>query len=352
MVIIHYEVEYDMNKLILLSEVIKVKAKNENKFLEYNTIKREQENFNECYIDFEEKFSLYRNQEEKTGLDNGNIGKLKYNNNEKILNEIMERIFLKCNSALIIEFINSIYNDALSARSKIECIKNKDIINNSEVMSLKSSSYSIRILVEDEYRKFEYKIQFQTSDEQNIAMIINKVDLTSNYNNIISISKKKKEYENNNLGASLKGNYTKCLVILNSSIEVPDVYEFKSSSDEKDSTCKVNIIKGWKYDFKQLFEKNMHLLFPMKILDLRKRLLSINEDLLSKDLVKDEIFRFFKDMNKYLKKVKDMNLITDKEIDELNSIATDLLNYFTIEKNNIFIDMRTDIEATLKNIVV
>ena len=115
---------------------------------------------------------------------------------------------------------------------------------------------------------------------------------------------------------------------------------------------KVNVIKSWKYDFKQLFEKNMYLLFPMKVLDLKKRLLSISQEIESKDLIKDYIVRFFKDMNKYLKKIKDKNLITDKDINEMNLIAIDLLNHFIREKNNVFVDIKRDIEATLKNIVV
>jgi hypothetical protein len=349
MVIIHYEVEYDMNKLILLNEVIKVKAKNENKFFEYNTIKREEENSNQRYANFEKKFSLYHDNYEETDLSTEKFKSSKY---EKRLNEIMERIFLKCNNILIIEFINSIYNDALSKNSKIECIKNKEIINNSEVINFEDSNYNIRVTVEDEYRKFEYKIQFQASDEQNIGILINKIDLNDNYNNVINIGKKKKEYENHNIDLNLREDYTKCLVVLNSNIEVPDSYEFKTNFDGNDSTYKINVIKGWKYDFKQLIEKNMYLLFPMKILDLRKRLLSMNEDLLSKDLIKDEIFRFFKDMNKYLKKIRDINLIMDKDINELNLVATDLLNHFTKEKNNNFLDITTDIEATLKGIVV
>ena len=57
-------------------------------------------------------------------------------------------------------------------------------------------------------------------------------------------------------------------------------------------------------------------------------------------------------MNRYLSKIKDKNLITDKDINELNLIAIDLLNYFIKEKNNIFVDIKRDIEATLKYIVV
>ena len=166
---------------------------------------------------------------------------------------------------------------------------------------------------------------------------------------------KKKEYEDNNtinVEKDSKYNYNKCLIMLNSNIEVPNVYEFKSNFEGENIDYKINVMKSWKYDFKQLFEKNMYLLFPMKVLDLRKRLLSISQDVLSKDLIKDEIIRFFKDMNRYLMKVKDKNLISDKDINELNLIAIDLLNHFIKEKNNIFVDIKIDIEATLKYIVV
>ena len=67
--------------------------------------------------------------------------------------------------------------------------------------------------------------------------------------------------------------------MFNSNIEVPDVYEFKSDFEGENIDYKINIMKSWKYDFKQLFEKNMYLLFPMKVLDLRKRLLSISQDI-------------------------------------------------------------------------
>lgn len=340
-----------MNKLVLLSEVIKEKTIIKNGLVKFSKVENGQKNSNESYVTFKEKFKLYLDNEESISLNNGDIEKIKYNKYDKKLNKIMKRIFSMDNKALIIEFINSIYNDDLSINSNIEYINDKKTISSNEVIILKNSNYNIRFLLEDEYKKFEYKIQFETKDDQNIAIIITKVNL-SNYNNIISLNKKKKEYEKKDLDESLKGNFTKCIVMLNSNMEVPDIFEFKSDFSGINSTYKVNIIKGWKYDFKQLFEKNMHLLFPMKVLDLRKRLLSINEELLSKDLIKDEISRFFKDMNKYLIKIKDMNLITGKEVNELNSIATDLLNHFTREKNNIFIDIKRDIEATLKNIVV
>ena len=140
--------------------------------------------------------------------------------------------------------------------------------------------------------------------------------------------------------------------MFNANIAVPDVYEYKSNFEDQNIDYKINIMKSWKYDFKQLFEKNMYLLFPMKVLDLRKRLLSISTEMNSRDLIKDYIVKFFKDMNKYLNKIKDKNLITDKDINEMNLIAVDLLNHFIREKNNVFVDIKRDIEATLKSIVV
>ena len=57
-------------------------------------------------------------------------------------------------------------------------------------------------------------------------------------------------------------------------------------------------------------------------------------------------------MNRYLSRVKDENDITHKDINELNLIAIDLLNHFIKEKSNIYVDIKRDLEVTLKYIVV
>ena len=339
-----------MNKLVLLSEV----RKGKNKLVEYkyNEIESEQEDFTKSYTDFKDKFDFFQNQADILDLNNKKNNYSKY---EKRLNRIMKRIFLLDNKSLLIEFLNSIYNDGLSANTKIKYIKNKDSINENEMAILKGSNYDIRILAEDDYRKFEYEIQFETKDDQNAAIIIKKIDFADDCKNIISLNKKKREYENNdslNLEKVSKDNSNRCLIMLNSNIEVPDVYEFKSDVEGQNIDNKINIMKSWKYDFKQLIEKDMYILFPMKALDLRKRLLSIGQDAGSRDLIKDEIVRFFKDMNRYLSRVKDENDITDKDINELNLIAIDLLNHFIKEKSNIYVDIKRDLEVTLKYIVV
>jgi hypothetical protein len=264
----------------------------------------------------------------------------------------MRRIFSLENKVPIIEFINSIYDDDLNINSNLEYIENKDSIICKEGIDFKKSIYDVRLTLEYDYRTFEYEIQIQTKDEQNIAIIINKTDLTNNCDNVICFSKKKKQYEKENIGKDLKENYTKCLIILNCNIEVPDVYTIKSESMLDNTNTKVNIIKGWKYGFKQLAENNIYMLFPLKVLDLKKELLNISQEIVTEELIRDEIVRFFKDMNRDLNKIKDKNLITDKDISEMNLIAIDLLNYFIREKNNNFVNIKNHVEATLKDIIV
>jgi hypothetical protein len=51
-------------------------------------------------------------------------------------------------------------------------------------------------------------------------------------------------------------------------------------------------------------------------------------------------------------KIKNKNLISEDDITEFNLIAIELLTYFIREKANSFVDIKTDIEATLKDLVV
>lgn len=341
-----------MNKLVMLSEIRSNKIKNKNRFLKNNEINVFQEDNNKSYITFKEKFDNYDNEESIMNIKK-EINHTKY---EEKLNQIIERIFLLDNKTPLVDFINSIYDDDLGTNIKIKCIRKNGIINEkNEVKVLKNASYNIKILAEDDYRKFEYQIQFQTNDKNNIALTILKNDLSIDHVKVVNLNTKRREYKNNsedNTKNTLSKSSKPWLIMLNSDIEVPDVYEFKFNNNDKNSSYEFNILKSWKYDLKRLFENNMYLLFPMKVLDLRKRLSSISEDILTNDFIKDEILRFFKEMNAHLRKLKDNDVITEKDINEFNLIAIDLLNDFIKEKNNICIDVKKDIEEKLKDIVV
>ena len=339
-----------MNKLVLLSEVRD--EKNKKDLLKVKKFESIKEDISEQYVTFKKMFGSLGNKENFVEFKSEKNRDANYNKSEKKLNKIMKRMFLLDNKIAIIEFINSIYNDDLSITSNLEYIKNNDIMSSKEVINLTNSNYDVCFLVEDDYRIFEYQIQLQTIDDQNIGITINKIDLTDNCDNVVCLCKKKREYEKEDIDKKSQDNNTRCLIMLNSNMEVPDAYDVESDIAEENINTKVNVVKSWKYGFKQLVENNMYLLFPMKVLDLKKRLLSISQEIVTKELIKDEIVRFFKDMNRDLKKIKDKNLITDKDISELNLIAIDLLNYFIKEKNSNFVNIKSHIEATLKDIIV
>lgn len=341
-----------MDKLILLNEVRVERTRHKNKLSTFTENDKDQKDHKNSYITFKDKFDWSQSKDELIYLNKENKIKAKHTRFEKNLNTIIERIFLLKNHAPLIEFINSIYNDDISLDAKIKYINNKKISSADEIIFLQESIYNIKVIVEDEYKKIEYKIKFQIKDEQNIGIIISKKELLNNPS-IISINKKRREYVNAN---NSKNECTECLIILNSNVEVPDAYEFVKDCDGKGETCKANIIKSWKYDFKQLLDNRMYLLIPTKVIDFMKVILRISNDTLSKEEtkedIKNDVIRFYKDMNKYLNKLKTDGLIAQNDINEFNILATDLFNEFIRDKNNIFMDIKRDIEATLKDIVV
>lgn len=325
-----------MSKLILLNEVRDEKKKIQ--LLISDKIQNKKV-YEEPCITFEEKFNLFKDDKELYDLNNKRV------DNGNDISLIIDRIFLLNNDTLIINFINSIYNDNLNINTKIKCVKNNQVI------IPQGSNYNIKVFAEDNYRSFEYEIQFKISDYENLGIIISKKNLTNN--NIVTFAKRKNKYKNNsNVMNNSKEFYDKCIIVLNSEVEVPDIYELKSNFNKQGMKYKINVVKGWKYDFKRLFEEKMYLLFPLKVVDLKKRLLDINIEAVPKRMIKDEILIFFQDMNRYLKRIESADLIIDKELNKMNLIAIDLLNSLINDKNNISIDLKTDIWDTLKEIVV
>lgn len=201
-----------MDKLILFNEIRK--GRNKNQLFTFNKVEKNQEDNNKSDINFEEKFNCLEDKVEFDTFKN------------KSVNEAIERIFSLGNRMMLIYFINSIYNDELSLNTKIKFVKNR-------TKTLKEfNNCTTMIIAEDEYRKFEYTIQFQITDDQNMEIIINKIDSNNNDKNIINFNMKKKEYKNKECDIS-KESFSKCLIILDSNIQVPNVYKFKSKIDGK-----------------------------------------------------------------------------------------------------------------------
>lgn len=330
MVIIHDEVEYEMNKLVMLSEIRKekkeIKLNNDNSG---KINKDTSDNYNEEYLIFKNKFckdNSIKDNNSKEYIENDYITSV----NKDKLNKDINRIFLLKNKKPFLDFINEIFDDCLGTNCLVEYVSNSAHDNHITDGILKNPSDNIKIRIKDEYRTFEYNIQLQTYDYENIAITISKADLSSKCMNVINFGQKKKQYELNNEQekGQINNNSSLYLIMVNSNIRVPDSYEVREECNGSEVSYRFNIFKGWKYDFKDLYERNLYMLFPLKVFDLKKCITYMKNSSCSEERINKEIDRFFIEMNKYLNKVKERKIINDDDIDEFHIISKQLLGDF------------------------
>ena len=297
---------------------------------------------------------------EKEIKDNTLTGKSIEKNKNK-MNKIIKEIFILKNKTALINIINYIYNDKISCNTEIQYLDEQSNINyKNEVSLFGKIFYDIRILAKDNKRIFIYDIQIKTKDIDNISIRIFKYNLNTNNGQDVQIDRQNyKEFlEKNDI------NLTQLYeIVLNSNTEVPDIYNFKVALNNKNLEYKIKVLKSWKYDFKGLYDKNMTLLMPLKVLDLKNRLVMIKREIkhLSEDrirvfpqktrlknYIKDETYRFFYDMNIFLEKAKHQEILHEKDILKFNLIAIELLSYLN-ECEDLFLDMKEMIYSHLKN---
>ncbi|MDO5516512.1 MAG: hypothetical protein Q4F66_03085, partial [Clostridium sp.] len=327
MVIIHDEVEYKMNKLVMLSEIRKEKKKINLSGRNENINKDTSDNYNEEYLNFKNKLcrdNSIENNHSKEYIQNNHNPSI----SKEKLNEDINRIFLLKNKNPFLDFINEIFDDCIGTNCFIEYVSNSEQDSCITDGILKDPSNNIKIIIKDEYRSFEYNIQIQTSDCENIAITISKTDLSAKSMNVINLGQKKKQYKINTEKEKLaiNNNSGMYLIMVNSNIRVPDSYEVRQECNGSEISYKFNIFKGWKYDFKDLYERNLYMLFPLKIFDLKKCITYMKDSSYSEDMIEKEVYRFFNEMNKYLSRVKEKNIINDDDINEFNTISNHLLS--------------------------
>ena len=326
MVIIHDEVENEMNKLVTLSEIRR--EKKESSLSGNINSKDELLSNTEEYFNFKNQFckdyfSRKTNNEEYSKKNTINLI------NADSLNEAINKIFLLNNKKPFIDFVNEIFGDCLGTNCEVNYVYDDKSIGFIKNGILKNPSYDIKISVKDDYRLFEYNIQFQTDDYENIAITISKNNIRSKVINVINLEQKKRQYRINDTKKDRLSNRSDLyLIMVNSNIRVPDSYEVREECNGSSISYKFNIFKGWKYDFKDLYEKNLYLLFPLKIFDLKKCISYMKNSGYSEDLIKKETSRFFNEMNKYLNMVKEKTSIDDTDVSEFNIISKQILGSF------------------------
>lgn len=312
MVIIHYEVEYNMNKLVLLND-IKVEKKVKNIIQDRNKHKVNITTSKD-YKEFKEKFCTHIDE---------NVNE--YNNSMNDVTKIIKKLFLLNNKQPFIDLINFLYDDCLGTNTLIkfegDCTGKQNVF----IMSAL-----------DDYRKFRYKIGIQAHDCSNAAIYIKKDQIDGNFQNVVNFQVKKKMYkkacnnEENNLVT--KANNEVKVIVIDSNVEVPDLLEFSNTNGINSKDYEINIFKSWKYDFKKLTQSNIYLLAPLKIFDFKKRLSVLTEESYSDEFLKEEIVRFFKEINASLYRMKSKGKINDDDIKQINIISIELFQCFIKDK--------------------
>ena len=300
-----------MNKLVLLKDIKKdsriIKEKTE---LKINNI------INKDYTNFKEKFC---------GNLNGKINDINCNIND--IAKIIKNLFLIDNKQPFVDLINFLYDDCLGTNISINFNDEDDNRANFIILS-----------VSDDYRKFLYEIFIQSYDDSNIALYIKKEQINETFKNVVNFNMKKNQYkkacDSEEDSQDIKENNNFKIIVIDSDIEVPELLEVEVNQENELKKYKLDILKSWKYDFKKLIENNIYFLFPLKIFDLKKRINVLIELGYSQEFLKEEVARFFNELNSSLYRIKYKGIINDKEIDYINIITMQLFELFIKERIN------------------
>lgn len=302
-----------MNKLVLLKDIKKVKRI--KSIVKEKNISKIKNDVNKDYTDFNKKFCE--------------------NIVDSEMNEVSKKIielFINHNNKPLIDLINFLYEDYLRTNSSVKF----NIIN-------KKNTDRLVLTVIDDYRKFQYEIYVQAYDKNNIALHINREQLNDNFTNVVNFQMKKNQYkkacdseENLNI---IKENNNHKIIVLDSDIEIPDAYEISTDCNDEMKKIKVDILKSWKYDFKKLIENNIYILFPLKVFDLKKRINALIDAGCSNEFLREEIIRFFKEMNLSLNKIQENKKIDKDDAKQINISAKELLEALIKDKTIILFDI-------------
>ena len=300
-----------MNKLVLLNDIRK-----ENKV---NNIKKGKNNsklnniINKDYKDFKEKFCSHING----SVDENN------SNMENAAGTIKKLFFLE-NKQPFIDLINFLYDD---------CLGTNTIININSECTDEQSDFVISAI--DDYREFRYEIGIQVYDCSNSAIYIKKSDVNGDFNNVVNFQVKKNLYKkscDNEKSALISNDNDIKVIVIDSNIEVPDLFQLIISSRNGSKKQELEIFKNWKYDFRKIVENNIYFLAPLKIFDFKKRFIALTNEGYSEKFLKEEILIFFKEINASLSRVKDKGKINDEDIKHINTIAIELFGCFVKDK--------------------
>lgn len=176
------------------------------------------------------------------------------------LDNILRRLFSNISRKTLIDFFNSIYGDNISYDSEIirrnSGVSPKDM-NNCKYIRLCTD---MSITIQDDYKNYEYEIEFQTVPIGNTAIRLFKYEVEK------GASQKNINRQYNTIQLP-----EPCIILLEKDKRLPRNFEYKIKiSKRAEYIYNSRALKFWEYNLEQLKNSNMYMLYPLWVFKLRK----------------------------------------------------------------------------------
>ncbi|WP_244833595.1 hypothetical protein [Clostridium sp. BJN0001] len=248
------------------------------------------------------------------------------------LNNIIKKIIKSVSRKSIVDFLNIIFDENISLDFEFQILNNKYFLKDDLEIFEKNTVDSFECSIKNVNTYMRFNVMLSYINGKVCSLFIIKKNL-------------------------LDYTYDSKLLVFNSNIYIEDKVDFTFVNNNELVRLSADVFKCFNYNLRELYDKNLYFLFPQKILELSKRIQSINNQILSidrknvirknvfEDMMKKEVFILFRNLNKYLDK-----LFIDKKL-SLNDIRK-FNKYFILYFDFIIKDMKNslknDIEKKLK----
>lgn len=243
------------------------------------------------------------------------------------LDEIMKKLFYIHNKRPIIDLLNSLYGDNIGYNAEITYL-NKEAIDEAVNREAFLISRECDMFIKVDYggKSFEYMLEFQTKADKSIAIRLFRYSFELKVQNIKALSRSKP------IVIELPKPY---VIAIEKNAGVPDKYEFIIKIPTGESLkYSSKVLKFWEYDLKSLYEKNMYLLLPMKVFEVRKKINKIKlcnhkspkYEILIRE-AKNDILNITKEVSEYIEILYEEGKIEDTEYNEYGVVIANLSLY-------------------------
>lgn len=254
---------------------------------------------------------------------------------EERLTNVIKKLFKLGNNKPLIDLLNEIYDDNLDKDIKFKYDDIKCESDLKDVIFLSNNNSAINITNDDKL----YRIQFEVGTDKQMSITILKCCIQDNKIRTIE----------------------PFIIMISSEINICDIYKLRLIFNKRKLSYRAKVFKNWKYSLKQLYDNNMYMLYPLKVFELEKRLLELKRqiDILPKDienlpkktklmdLMRYETIIFFRSMNIYLSKLRNKGVLNSDDIENFNSIASEILKVFYSEIDQIYPEIDSDLQQYL-----